>query len=85
MAAFAGLASTDMIGRGYLLNRAAQIGGFRKRWSGKTDRAINAALGHFLARQVVKQREKDKQLRARGSCQSDAKPSSTNSSLTNSG
>lgn len=61
-----GLASTDMIGRDYVLNRAAKLGGFRKRWSGKTDRAINAALGHFLARQVVKQREKDRQLRARG-------------------
>jgi hypothetical protein len=54
-----------MIGRAYVLARAGKFTSFRKRWSGKTDRAINAAVAYFLARQKIKQEETDKQIRAR--------------------
>lgn len=67
MVALAGLAGADMTGRAHALIRAGKFGSFRKRWSDKTDRAINAALNHFLARQLIKQKEKDKQLRERQS------------------
>jgi hypothetical protein len=59
------IAGTDMIVRAYLFNKAGKFGNFRKRWSGKTDRAINAAMTYFLARQKIKQQETDKQIRAR--------------------
>jgi len=54
-----------MISRAYVLSRPGRFGIFRKRWSGKTDRAINAALNLMWAAQIRKQKVKDKQRLAR--------------------